>query len=71
MNEYRCTRNYPYRHPDCFGHTNLSARQGYYLKAQSEPEAIAMMEREFPDELEWGFTAKFWKDLSKYEQKSV
>lgn len=36
MNEYRCTRNEPYLNPNCFGHTDLEARQGFYIKADSE-----------------------------------
>ena len=48
MNEYRLTRNEPYINPNCFGHTNLAARSGYYFKADSEQDAIAQMEVQFP-----------------------
>lgn len=60
MNEYRCTRNQPYLNPKCFGHTDLEARQGYYLKAESEEDAIALMEQQFPCDTA-GFTAHRWK----------
>jgi hypothetical protein len=56
MNEYRCTRNQPYLDPRCFGHTDLETRQGYYIKAESEQDAIAQMTELYPDD-NAGFTA--------------
>lgn len=61
MNEYRCTSNAPYSNPKCFGYTDLAARQGYYIKAESEQEAIALMQQEFPDDTT-GFTIELWVD---------
>lgn len=61
MNQYRCTRNQPYVNPKCFGHTNLEARQGFYIKAETEEEAIALMQQEFPYD-DMGFTVQLWTD---------
>lgn len=60
MNEYRCTRNKLYQNPRCFGHTDLSARSGYYLKAANEQDAIAQMAILYPTD-DAGFTAQLWK----------
>lgn len=60
MNEYRCTRNQPYLNPNCFGHTDLDARQGYYINAGSEQAAIAFMAQLYPTD-DAGFTAQLWK----------
>jgi hypothetical protein len=60
MNEYRLTRNEPYLNPKCFGHTDLEARQGYYLKAETETNAIAQMSQMFPHDTA-GFTVELWK----------
>lgn len=57
--QYRCTRNALYLH-DCIGKKNLSARQGYYIKAKSEDEAIKIMEQRFPSEAQAGFTVEKW-----------
>ena len=61
MNTYYCTRNQPYQNPRCLGHNNSEARQGYYVDATSEQEAIALMQQEFPDDT-LGFTVKLWVD---------
>lgn len=60
MNEYRLTRNEPYLNPKCFGHTDLEARQGYYIKASCEEEAIALMLTQFPHDTA-GFTCELWE----------
>jgi hypothetical protein len=60
MNEYRLTRNEPYLNPNCFGHTDLEARSGYYIKAESEEDAIAQMTQMFPRDSA-GFTVELWK----------
>ncbi len=54
MNLYRCTRNsaYPPRSP---GHTDLTARQGHYVRALSREQALQNMRSRFPSDLE-GFT---------------
>jgi hypothetical protein len=62
MKEYRCTRNQPYLDPKCFGFADMAARQGYYLKAESENEALAQMAQLFPNEVSVGFTAQEWKN---------
>ncbi len=56
--EYRCTRNEPYNNPNCPGHKQLSARQGYYLMADSVYDALSQMRVKFP--YEDRFTAKLW-----------
>jgi gluconate kinase len=61
MRMYRCTRNKPYS-DDVPGATRTSARQGHYIKANSVEEAIAQMEKQFPDEIEAGFTAEEWNE---------
>ncbi len=60
MNEYRCTRNAPYTSPRCYGHTDLSEREGHYIKAESEQDAIAQMSKLYPRD-EDGFIAQIWK----------
>lgn len=60
MNEYRCTRNQPYQNPKCFGHNDLEARSGYYIKAESEQAALAQMAVLYPND-DAGFTAHLWK----------
>jgi hypothetical protein len=59
MNTYLCTRNAPYINPNCLGHTDLEARQGYYIDAKSESAARALMQEHFPDDTA-GFTAQLW-----------
>jgi hypothetical protein len=60
MREYRCTRNQPYTAPGCPGRTDTRAREGHYLRAGSEAEALRMMRESFPGD--WmGFTAELWK----------
>lgn len=60
MNEYRCTRNKPYTNPRCFGFTDLVARSGHYVAAETEAEAIARMTELYPDD-DAGFTVQLWK----------
>jgi hypothetical protein len=60
VNEYRCTRNQPYQH-ECFGKNDLGARQGYYINATSEEEALKVMAAEHPADTA-GFTAELWKE---------
>lgn len=60
MHEFRCTRNKPFQNPKCFGHTDLEARQGYYLKAANEQDALAQMAILYPTD-DAGFTAQLWK----------
>lgn len=56
---YRCTRNSAYRGHDVLGNTDISAKQGHYVEAYNEKEAIAKMGTMFPyDKL--GFTATLW-----------
>jgi hypothetical protein len=61
--EYRCTINKWYE-KDTPGYEDLSARQGYYIRAASWADAIAQMAEKFPDEAEEGFTAQLWKKLT-------
>ena len=57
MKEYRLTRNSSYSNPNCRGHNDLTARQGYYILANSPDEALAEMSARFPDD-ETGFTVE-------------
>ena len=61
MNEYRLTRNHPYRNPNCFGFADLSARQGFYITADSAVEAEAIMSLDFPEDWE-SFTCHLCKE---------
>ena len=58
LKEYRCTRNAPYRSPNCPGHTDCSARQGHYIYAQSREDALRKMALLFQNEHVYGFTAQ-------------
>ena len=50
---YRCTRNvYP---PGTPGYTDKKSRQGHYVPAQTEAEAIQKMVEMFPNDTD-GFT---------------
>lgn len=64
MKEYRCTRNAPYAHP-CDGSSDLSARQGYYIRVETAQEARAIMAERFPEEASFGFTVDEWKNLPR------
>ena len=57
--EFRCTRTKLYNDPNCQGHTNLSAREGHYINANSKEEALATMAKNNPGEHE--FTADLFK----------
>lgn len=46
--------------PRYFGHTDLEVRQGCYIKAESEQDAIAQMAELYPDD-EAEFTAHPWR----------
>lgn len=67
-NEYRCTRRGPYQ-GDCPGKTDVSARQGYYIRAENEHSArvklVAMLETDglynLNDQL-YGFDVQLWKE---------
>lgn len=57
--EFRCTRNTSYTH-DCLGRDDISARQGYYIKARDADDAIRQMAERFPEDTA-GFTATKWQ----------
>ena len=59
LTEYRCTRNASYT-CDCYGRDDISARQGYYIRAHSEEEAWQQMASRYPEETELGFTVQDW-----------
>jgi hypothetical protein len=63
VKEYRCTRNDPYSH-QCIGHDDLTARQGYYIPANSIEEAWQKMAIRFPEETVAGFTVQEWKSFN-------
>lgn len=60
MKEYRCMRNASYSH-QCLGRDDLSARQGYYITANSQEEAWQKMAVRFPEEAGDGFTVEEWQ----------
>jgi hypothetical protein len=60
MKKYRCTRKELYTH-ECLGKDNLSARQGYYIEADTEEEAFQKMAIRFPHESE--FTIHEWESF--------
>lgn len=64
MKEYRCTRNAPYAHP-CDGRSDLSARNGYYIRAKTARDALQIMAERFREETSFGFTVHEWKNLPK------
>ncbi len=61
--EYRCTRNALYTH-DCIGHDDITARQGYYIQANSAEEAWEKMAIRFPEEVKEGFTVQEWEGFN-------
>ena len=63
MTEYRCTRNASYT-CDCYGRDDISARQGYYIHAESEEEAWQQMAIRYPEETAAGFTIQDWSERS-------
>jgi hypothetical protein len=63
MTEYRCTRNADYD-CDCYGRDDLTARQGYYIHAESEEEAWQKMAIRYPEETAAGFSVQDWSENS-------
>ncbi len=63
MTEYRCTRNASYA-CDCKGRDDITARQGYYIHAESEEEAWQIMALRYPQETAAGFTVQDWSARS-------
>ncbi len=63
MPEYRCTRNKSYI-GDCPGRNDLTARQGYYIQAESPEGAWKEMATRFPDEVTYGFTVEEWEPFN-------
>ena len=48
---FRCTRNSPYKAPSCPGRNDLTARQGYNIKADSSDDAVRQMTLRFPEDV--------------------
>ncbi|MEL4895946.1 hypothetical protein [Crocosphaera sp. Alani8] len=63
MPEYRCTRNASYT-SDCAGRDDLTARQGYYIEAESHEGAWKEMATRFPDDVSYGFTVQEWEPFN-------
>ena len=63
MKEYRCTRNASYT-GNCRGRDDISARECYYIHAESEEEAWQIMALRYPQETAAGFTIQDWSDRS-------
>lgn len=49
MKTYRLTRCI-YKNPNSRAFYDLSARQGYYIRAENEDEALRKMSKDFPKE---------------------
>lgn len=56
---FRCTRPDAYG-PNTPGHTDPSARQGYYIQTPGETEARAEMRQRFPKDSRFDVTP--WRD---------
>jgi hypothetical protein len=66
INEYRMTRRFPYK--DCSDPRDLERRQGYYIRARSETEAILLFDKFLHDkdivthgDMEHGYDCQLWK----------
>jgi hypothetical protein len=59
--EFRCTRRRPYVGCECAGKTNVSARQGYYIRESSPDMAIMQMLEHFPEDRNFGFDVQVWQ----------
>lgn len=66
MFEFRLTRIEIYNDPNCSGHNNVNARQGHYIRAESEEEARAQMAKWIPNET---FTCQKWDSSNGLEIK--
>ena len=64
IREFRCTRSDLY---DLW--TPVEDRQGHYIEAVSELQAIALMRKKFPTER--NFTAVLWKCTPRANRMSV
>lgn len=64
LKEYRFTRPHIYNSPDCPGYKNPKARQGYYIIANSEPEAYKEILRQYPEFAGQRLDAEFWREIS-------
>lgn len=53
--EYRCTRNRNFEMPGCSGATDITARQGHYVFAESPLVAALEMLADFPGDMLHGF----------------
>lgn len=53
---FRCTRPTLYG-PGCAGHKDRTARQGYYIKALTKEQAMRVMLKDFPNDVD-GFDAE-------------
>ena len=59
MPQFRCTRSTPYG-PGCPGFNDTTARQGHYIEADNEEQALDRMKERFPNESIFSFTAEPW-----------
>ncbi|MBP0008073.1 hypothetical protein [Roseofilum sp. Belize Diploria] len=58
---YRCTRNAPYQWGNNPSRNNPKGRQGHYIQADFEQEALKLMAQRFPEETTQGFTVETWQ----------
>lgn len=55
-----------YNDPGCPGHSNLEAREGHYINANTKEEALATMTKNYPNETK--FTAHLFKTFDNEEK---
>ena len=58
MKEFRITRPDMYKNLNCPGHKDLGAREGHYIEAENEDQAIAIMKLRFPNDS--AFDLQLW-----------
>ena len=69
MNEYRCTRFRPYAAEGCLGYDDPSQRNGDYIVAADEFDALIIMSKKYDDDARWAkakgvvpFTVELWRE---------
>jgi hypothetical protein len=63
IHEYRCTRPALYQDEGDPGKDNPKLRQGHYIRAGHEDEAVAIMQKQFPGEK---IDVQYWKRIEVY-----
>ena len=68
MKEFRCTRDDLYNKGD-LGYKNKKVRHAYYIKAETEKEALEKLKEKFPDEE--SFSVELWSIKKDGEWKTI